>query len=73
MGKVRVLPHLGVPELVIVLVIFMLIFGVGKLPVVRRWIWPLRAQPGVSTRLGPLDCRSIQYPLMKIGGLPCRS
>jgi len=32
------MPHLGVPELVIVLVIFMLIFGVGKLPVVRRLI-----------------------------------
>ena len=25
------MPHLGLPELVIVLVIFMLIFGVGKL------------------------------------------
>jgi len=35
---VRLEPILGIPELVIVLVIFMLIFGVGKLPVVGRWI-----------------------------------
>ena len=27
-----VMPHLGVPELVIVLVIILLVFGVGKLP-----------------------------------------
>ncbi|HUW96525.1 MAG TPA: twin-arginine translocase TatA/TatE family subunit [Anaerolineae bacterium] len=32
------MPHLGMPQLVIILVIFMLIFGVGKLRVVRRWI-----------------------------------
>lgn len=38
MGEVRLMPHLGMPELVILLVIFMLIFGVGKLPVVRRSI-----------------------------------
>jgi len=36
--EVRLMPNLGMPELLIILVIFMLIFGVGKLPVVRRWI-----------------------------------
>jgi len=30
------MPHLGVPELLIVLVIFMLVFGVGKLPQVGK-------------------------------------
>ena len=30
------MPHLGMPELLIVLVIFMLIFGVGKLPEVGK-------------------------------------
>lgn len=30
------MPHLGVPELLIILVIFMLIFGVGKLPQVGK-------------------------------------
>ena len=32
------MPHLGMPELLIILVIIMLVFGVGKLPVLRRWI-----------------------------------
>ena len=36
MEEVRVMPHLGVPELLIILVIFMLIFGVGKLPEVGK-------------------------------------
>jgi sec-independent protein translocase protein TatA len=30
------MPQLGVPELVIILVIFMLIFGVGKLPQIGK-------------------------------------
>ena len=30
------MPHLGVPELLIILVIFMLMFGVGKLPEVGK-------------------------------------
>ena len=30
------MPHLGVPELLIVLVIFMLMFGVGKLPQIGK-------------------------------------
>jgi sec-independent protein translocase protein TatA len=36
MGEVRLMPHLGMPELLIVLVIFMLVFGVGKLPQVGK-------------------------------------
>jgi len=30
--EVRLVPHLGVPELLIILVIFVLVFGVAKLP-----------------------------------------
>ena len=30
------MPHLGVPELLIILVIFVLVFGVGKLPQVGK-------------------------------------
>ena len=30
------MPHLGMPELLIVLVIFVLIFGVGKLPQIGK-------------------------------------
>ena len=30
--EARVIPHLGVPELLIILVIIVLVFGVGKLP-----------------------------------------
>jgi len=32
------MPHFGVPELLMILVIIVLVFGVGKLPVVRRQI-----------------------------------
>jgi len=32
------MPNLGMPELLIILLIFMLIFWVEKLRVVRRWI-----------------------------------
>jgi sec-independent protein translocase protein TatA len=34
--EVRVMPHLGVPELLIILVIIILIFGVGKLPQIGK-------------------------------------
>ena len=34
--EVRLTPHLGVPELLIILVIFVLVFGVGKLPQVGK-------------------------------------
>jgi len=30
------MPHLGVPELLIILVIFVLVFGVGKLPQIGK-------------------------------------
>jgi sec-independent protein translocase protein TatA len=30
------MPHLGVPELLIILVIFILVFGVGKLPQIGK-------------------------------------
>ena len=30
------MPHLGVPELLIILVIFVLVFGLGKLPQVGK-------------------------------------
>ncbi|HUS70291.1 MAG TPA: hypothetical protein VM075_05905 [Anaerolineae bacterium] len=60
------------PELVIILVIIVLVFGVGKLPL-GCWIWPLGAQPDVSFRLGPLACPSTQYPFTNTGVLPCRS
>jgi len=36
--EVRLMPNLGMPELLIILLIFMLIFWVEKLRVVRRWI-----------------------------------
>jgi sec-independent protein translocase protein TatA len=34
--EVRVIPHLGVPELLIILVIIVLVFGVGKLPQIGK-------------------------------------
>jgi len=30
------MPHLGVPELLIIMVIFVLVFGVGKLPQIGK-------------------------------------
>ena len=30
------MPHLGVPELLIIMVIFILVFGVGKLPQIGK-------------------------------------
>jgi sec-independent protein translocase protein TatA len=34
--EVRLMTHLGVPELVIILVIIVLVFGVGKLPQIGK-------------------------------------
>jgi len=34
--EVRLMPHLGVPELLIILLIFVLVFGVGKLPQIGK-------------------------------------
>jgi len=34
--EVRRMPHLGVPELLIIMVIFVLVFGVGKLPQIGK-------------------------------------
>ena len=34
--EVTIMPHLGVPELLIILVIIVLVFGVGKLPQIGK-------------------------------------
>jgi len=34
--EVEVTPHLGVPELLVILVIIVLVFGVGKLPQIGK-------------------------------------
>jgi len=31
-GIIMALPHIGVPELILILVVILLIFGIGKLP-----------------------------------------
>ena len=50
------MPNLGMPELLIILVIFMLIFGVGKLPQVGKALGQsIREFRGASQGLGEED------------------
>ncbi|MEW6726479.1 Sec-independent protein translocase subunit TatA/TatB [Desulforudis sp. 1088] len=43
-------PHLGIPELILILVILLIIFGPGKLPQFGRWLGRTIRQVRESSR-----------------------
>ncbi|HUW11930.1 MAG TPA: twin-arginine translocase TatA/TatE family subunit [Anaerolineae bacterium] len=49
------MPHLGVPELLIILVIIILVFGVGKLPQIGKALGQGIREFGEATRVAGGD------------------